>query len=221
MARKDNQTHSIRSGYRSISIGTWLDEILPLTQEGLDPIELQTRIIAVLTGMTEQEVMNLPISEYTELSAASKFLETPVDTGKAGRIASKYTIGDLVLIPCADYEKMTAAQFIDFQTFAKEPDKNVVQLLSVFLVPQGHKYNDGYDVREVQAAIRSSLSVQDAMEAMAFFLTKPLVSLRSSLISLERGIRKIKDKEKREDLEMKMKEAKEILSQFAGDGSQM
>lgn len=43
--------------------------------------------------------------------------------------------------------KMTTAQFMDYTEFAKQQD--VQKMLAVFMIPKGHKYNDGYDMQEV------------------------------------------------------------------------
>lgn len=43
---------------------------------------------------------------------------------------------------------LSIAQFMDYQFLANNAENNVLKLLSIFLVPEGHKYNDGYDLEE-------------------------------------------------------------------------
>ena len=105
----------------------------------LDDIDRHTRILSVLTGVAEDELMHLPLPEYTELSAKAKFLSA--EGFQAGRMAKKYIIGGMELIPVTDFRKLETCQYIDFQTFAPDLDKHLVEFLSVILVPKGHRYN--------------------------------------------------------------------------------
>lgn len=59
-------------------------------------------------------------------------------------------------------------QFIDFTTYTKEKDIRYEKLLSVFIVPKGHKYNDGYNITEVQEDIlQMPIAV---VQSLAFFM---------------------------------------------------
>lgn len=217
MARKDS-THIV-SDYRDLTIGKYTTEILPLVKKAgdMEPLDLQVALIAALNGMTEQEVLNLPVPEYTQYALATKFLERPLDMGRKGRIASRYTLGDFVLIPVRDFEKMTAGQFIDFQQLCGDVEKNAVPLLSVYLVPAGKNYNDGYDIREVQRAIADNLSVQDSMEVLAFFLAKSLKLQADSLYSSRGLLKGIRNRKTRRELLKKIEETVTLLQ--SGDGS--
>ena len=59
-------------------------------------------------------------------------------------------------------------QFIDFTTYTREKDVRYEKLLSVFMVPNGHKYNDGYNMKEVQDDILQ-MSIAD-VQSLAFFM---------------------------------------------------
>ena len=205
-------------GYKDITVGRYNADILPLIKEGdnLDPVDFQVRLIAALNGLTEKQVLDLPLAKYTDFAMAAKFLETPCDTSAVGRLADRYTLGDVTLIPCKDYEAMTAAQFIDFQQLSQDVEMNTVALLSVFLVPEGHKYNDGYDIRAVQGAIAAYLSVQDAFEILGFFFLNAAKLWRSSLDSSLKIVRRLKNKAKRKALTRKIRTALDLLT--SGDG---
>lgn len=217
MAKEKKSTASIVSDYRGVTIGTYCNQILPLARrEDVDEVDKQVKIIAILNGLTEQEVLDLPLPTYTEYARATRFLSAPCDTGKAGRIGSKYTIGEWILRPETDWQKLTAAQFIDFQQLSKDLEANTIALLSVFLVPEGHKYNSGYDVAEVRQAIADHLSVQDAMEILGFFFGQLPELLRDSLASLESTAKRLKDKKKRATLLERVEAAKALLRSGAG-----
>ena len=87
----------------------------------------------------------------------------------------------------------------------KNADKNVKELLSVFLIPKGKKYGE-YDLEEVMNDIYNYFPIADA-RAVSFFFTLVLQSLtKATLISLERRtkkeLKKTKTKEEKEKIEM-------------------
>lgn len=203
----------IIDNYRNLPVGKWL-EILELSRdESVDALEQQVKTIAILTGLTEAEVLALPIMEYKSLAGKTKFLEKEYE-GKL-QIAKSYGLNGMELIPVKDFSKITTAQYVDYQTFSKEGDMYLVQTLSTLLVPKGKKYNDGYDMDAVQQAIRNNLSVADVLSLYAFFLTKWVESIKDSQTYLAKEIQKMPDKKLREKL---MKQMQEIHSKINGDG---
>ena len=203
----------IIDNYRNLPVGKWL-EILELSKdENVDELEQQVKTIAILTGLTEDEVLDLPIMEYKSLASKTKFLEKEYE-GKL-QIAKSYGLNGMELIPVKDFNKITTAQYVDYQTFSKEGDIYLVQTLSTLLVPKGKKYNDGYDMDAVQQAIRDNLSVADVLSLYAFFLTKWVKSIKDSQTYLDKEIKKIPNKEMREKL---MKQMQEIRSKINGVG---
>ena len=203
----------IIDNYRNLPVGKWL-EILEISKdENVDALEQQVKTIAILTGLTEDEVLDLPIVEYRELASKTMFLEKEYD-GKL-QIAKSYGLNGMELIPVKDFNKITTAQYVDYQTFSKEGDMYLVQTLSTLLVPKGKKYNDGYDMDAVQQAIRDNLSVADVVSLYAFFLTKWVKSIKDSQTYLDKEIKKIPNKLMREKL---MKQVQEMRSKKNGVG---
>ena len=219
MSKEKNRTVSIVSDYRDVTVGKYQSDILPIIKKAdqMDPLDLQVALIAALNNLTDVEVLNLPVPQYTEYALATKFLEKPVDASHAGRIASRYTLGEFTLVPVQDFEKMTAGQFIDFQQLSGDVEKNAIALLSVYLVPEGKKYNDGYDIREVQRAIADHLNVQDAFGILAFFLARSLKLQADSLSSSKGMIRGLKNRKARKELLKRVTKAEALLRN--GDGS--
>ena len=207
MARESSD---IISSYREIPLGKWLHEVLPLC-DGTDPVETKAAVIGVLTGRTAKEVLALPIAQFAAYAAVAEFLTLPPDTSRAGRAAARYDLGDFVLVPRCDPDKISAAQFIDFQTLSKDVDKDPAAVLSVFLVPEGKAY-----IREVQRVIEERLSVQDAMELLAFFFSRFVACLPASLTSSEKAIRGVKDRRTRKALRERLKEVAALLRSGAG-----
>lgn len=88
---------------------------------------------------------NLNISEFAQYSKSLNFLKEDVPTNI--KILKKYNINNKVYKLDGLLGHVTASQYIDFNNYLKTND--IVKMLSVFLIPEGHKYNDGYDITEV------------------------------------------------------------------------
>lgn len=212
----------IIDNYADLPVGLYM-EILATSRADMEDIDKQVRIISLLSGMPETQVLTLPIPDYKALAAATEFLTEPC---QEGLVAKSYRLGGVELVPTSDLTKITAAQYIDFQTLSKGGDERTVELCSVFLVPKGCKYNVGYDIADVQDVIRRHLSVQDVVTLAAFFLRRYAELIVSSLTSCKRLIRRTKDAKKKAELEAKMAEAETALrrltdSMTAGAGSLM
>ena len=177
-----------------------------------EDIDNQVSIRALLSGKTERDILNLPLPDYHVLAVQSEFLGRPAP--KASRPAAKYHLGEFHLVPSLDVRTLTTAQYIDFQAFAPKGDEALVELLSVLLVPDGLHYNDGYDVTQIQQAIREHLSVSAAISLSAFFFKSWLTLTEDTLDSLEKEAKKakrIKDPTKRAELLTQIAKAKQDL----------
>jgi hypothetical protein len=208
----------IIDSYNKLSLGKYI-EIQEVTKnESLEDIDKQVQILSILTGIAEEEILHLPIQEYKELVVKSGFLDP--EGINYHPIAKKYLVGKYELVPVTDFRKLETAQFIDFQTYAPDLDKYLVEFLSVILVPKGHRYNEGYDIMEVQQAIREEMSGSDGISLSAFFLTWCKKYVQDSLNYSRRAARRIKDKTKREEMLMKIQEQERLL-ETNGVGSPM
>ena len=65
------------------------------------------------------------------------------------------------------------------------------------LVPKGKKYNQDYDVLELQKVLRKYLSVADTLSLLAFFFIRYHQLIKDSLISSKEAAMKLRDPEKR------------------------
>lgn len=215
----------IIDSYKRLSVKKHDDIIAILRDPSTDEVEKEVLIISVLTGLSEEEVFHLPLPEFTALSAKAKFLSKyPEDDYTKVRIADSYKVGEYTLIPCKDFRKVTTLQYVDFQEFAKDVEKNAVQLLSCLMIPKGHQYNEGYDIEDVQNSIREYLSVEDLLRLFAFFLNSFVQLILASRTSLAKLAKKEKDKEKRMKIETQLKKWEQMLqtiTQASGDGLRM
>ena len=201
--------------YRDLPIGKY-EEICRLCDTEMTEVDRKVAIISILTDLTEDEVMSLPLVKFTAYSGKARFLEKECPENLIPGVARSYTIGGFVLLPVTDIRKITAAQYIDFQTFSKERETRAVEMLSCFLVPRGKDYNEGYDVMDVHDAIRKEMSVAEVLALLGFFFEKWLRSMRTTLTSSMRLLKKT-DPEKEKVLMAAYRNLVDSLT--GGDGS--
>lgn len=102
------------------------------------------RIFAVAQAVYGEDVLNLPLKDFNEKCKELSFLQKPVPNDlhvKNIKVNGREYYFDGLL------GKITTAQYIDFQNHLKNEDEQ--KTFSVFIIPKGHKYNDGYDMEQV------------------------------------------------------------------------
>ena len=179
--------------YNSLPLGTYL-EIDEVLRSDSDEFDRQARILAILSGKTFDDILALPLDEYASMAAQSAFLRVPCPPATA---PDRVIVSGLVLIPEKNFTKITAAQYIDFQTFSKGGTAKLPELLSALLIPEGCKYNDGYDPAEVVEAVRT-LPLPVAIGLAAFFFARLSESIADSLTSLTGALKTMSPTKKAE-----------------------
>lgn len=205
--------------YKRLSIGKYIEILRVNRDENLEEVDKQVKTLAILADEPEEDILNRPIADFKILSGKAKFLEKTCEDISL-RIGKEYRIGEWSLCPVTDHRKINTAQYIDFQEYAKNGDESLVEVLSCLMIPKGSKYNEGYDIIEVQKAIRENLSVYDVLCLSAFFLASFLQLIADSLIYSRGVAEKITEKTRRQTLLQMIQEQKTLL-ELVGGGLQM
>ena len=130
---------------------------------------VQAELLAIYADTDADTIMSYPLTKYHKL-VEKFYADYFTDFSKAEpAIKDKYTAGDMVLVPMLDFTQITVAQMMDFSVLSTDPVENIEKLLAIFLIPKGKKYNDGYDLLEVQKAILK-MSFNELSPLLAFFL---------------------------------------------------
>ena len=113
-------------------------------QEILEVEDDLERVVLVSELILGDKITDLPLKEYNEAVKKLDFLKEPIpDKNPPHKIevnGRKYYLDCLL-------GNVTTAQYIDYINHAK--DNDIAKMLSVFMIPVGHKYNDGYDMMQV------------------------------------------------------------------------
>jgi hypothetical protein len=205
----------IIDSFDKLTIGTFLEIQEVQKKEGVEDIDKHISILSLLTGASEDDILRLPLPEFTELSAKARFLTA--EGFRQRQVAKKYIVGEWELVPVLDYRKLVTAQYIDFQSLGGDMDAHMVELLSVILVPKGKRYNEDYDILEVQRAIREDMSVTDGVTICAFFLISLEKSIKDMLNYSREEAEKMPEGKKKEEIKERIREQVEALERN-GDG---
>lgn len=176
-------------------------ELRKLELDGLDALEQQVAIIAVLNDMDEDEVFNLPLTEYQQLANDMHFLDVqPVINTKHSPKTIK--INGVEYDVVQDARDLTAGQYIDYQHYlgVDDFDGQLPFILTVFVLPHGCKYGDGYDTAELAKIFKDNMPIITAMEISSFFLRQSLTSIKASLTSLRIKLRMMKATTRKKEL---------------------
>jgi len=195
------------TNYRDLTVAAFL-EIDTIIRSDADEIDKQVAIVALLNGTTEETILALPLAEYTHLAGQTAFLTQPCAPEEPD--GKPLTLDGLTLVPVTDFTKVNTAQYVDFQSYSRDFPATLAEILSIFLVPEGHAYGEGYDVARVQDAVRA-MPWPAALGWSAFFFDSYLQSIAATLSSLDSDPR---TREKAAELRATL----ETLSRSAGIG---
>lgn len=182
--REKREKWHIIDNMHDLPIGKYL-EIQEIGKRQDEAIDKSTAVLSVLTGWSVADIENLSLPEYSALASGCGWLyeEMPI-----AAVRGEYRIGDYRL-RAVDAESLTYAQFVEFQQFCKDVESNILNLLSVVLVPLGKRYGEGYNVRDVRKWIARCLPTDEAFTLVAFFLSNAEASLPRLASSLESIVR--------------------------------
>lgn len=117
------------------------------------------RGIDLVTIIFDVDARNIPYGEFSNY--LQQITKLP-DIQNNEKPKAKYTLNGTEYWMTLDYGNITTAQYIDFQNYTKNDD--LLGIVSTCLIPEGHSYNDGYDMKDLE-----ELSIHDGMSITAFF----------------------------------------------------
>lgn len=176
---------------------TWKDITLAAHQRILDVYEkykgsdddsmLVYDLVAAVYGFDEDTMDGMTISKANEYVETIAFLG---DRPKPRTAKGSYILNGRKYKTTMNISELTTAAYIDFQHMSDKSGTMPAEFLSILLVPEGKKYNEGYDLSQAVEDIRNYLSVEDALGLTAFFLGLWRISMKQSMVLLRRLIRK-------------------------------
>lgn len=133
-------------------------ELIALYKSNATNLEL----ISLLSGKPAED---LSLEELKDWINEIKFLEEPY---KPKEIKSEYNIQNKIYKPVVSLKNIKAGQFIDFQTFIKDPEKNIANIAACFLLEKGKTYGDNDPLEEAEF-FDKYLKITDYKDIFNFF----------------------------------------------------
>ena len=170
---------------------TWKDITLRQfnkIQDLLQEIDEYTTL-NIIDVIYDVDSADMPAMEVMNKYAHSlDFLMTTIPTNE--KLKETYTINQREYNSNINLTQMTTAQFVDYQNYSKENPVDISKCLSVFIIPKGHTYNDGYDLKQVQDDIKDLDMV--TINTLAFFFKKSyILLLEITLLCLTQDTKKM------------------------------
>ena len=207
------------NNYKDLTLEKYI-ELYELDIQGLTELDIQSNIIAILSDLTVDEVLDLPIPQYKKLAQQTAFMTVPPQVKQ--RKISKIIINGKNFKVLDKIEDMTTGQYIDYQTYLQNNEvKMLPYLLSCLIIPEGEKYGDSNAVEDLK-----QMTVEEALTISNFFTNKSRTLIKTTLRYLEWKMKKNMKKVKDETVKQKMMEAIQKLHLLQsllkdGDGFQM
>lgn len=153
--------------WKNISLKTFCEIQSILKDDTLDNEEQIILLMQLLYGV---DILKQPISTTKNLiNNIYELLSTEI---KEQVLLDTYNINGIEYRFDKDLSKISTLQYIDVTGYIQDDNSvyNYNKLLSVFLIPVGHDYNDCYDLEKTQNDIDNYLSITDAISIATFFL---------------------------------------------------
>ena len=173
----------------------------------LSDLDKNIEILAIYADTTVDSLLKLRpdvVEEYFAEMSNSISSYKPSNSKRPKKIK----INDQVYTINYNIGKLNMAQYIDFQQIIVKKNylENLPALLSIFIIPKGHKYNDDYDIIELRNILENNITLDEAL-SIIFFSKMKSISLIKLKLLYYRSMLKImrwttKDKQTKEMLRM-------------------
>lgn len=159
----------LKKGWSDITINEYYQIQDILNDEDTDELDKTIDIATVLTGMTREELLKTDYNEYTELiTEINTILCSGIPENANNKLDSIILDGVKYKI-IKELDKVSVGQYIDFQSYLTQ-EKNMAQILSIFLIPEGKKYAEDYNVAETINTFENKLDIISAKQLCNFFV---------------------------------------------------
>ena len=170
---------------------TWMDISYGQLRDIRDAASIEyenEKLFAIMQAIYGDDVLDLSLLDFNKLAGNIGELAKPIPndlTVKGCSVNGREYYFDGLL------GKLTAAQWQDFHSYVKNNDE--AKSFSVFFIPKGHTYNDGYDMLQVFKDIED-VPAPILLSATFFFNRQLTLFSRIFQSSLRKRLKKMKNK---------------------------
>lgn len=165
---KESKTIQMVNSWDEVTISQFI-EFQQILEANISDTYKAVNLISTFTGEEVDFLEDLPIVVYQKLYKQLDFISTDIPTTKYKK---EYILNGNKYMVNADITGISTAQYIDYQAYGKEG--NLIDMMSLWLIPEGHSYGDGYDIMKVKKDI-SRMKLID-VRAVSFFFRVQLAA---------------------------------------------
>ena len=194
----------MKKSWNEVSISEW-KAIKEIVESDMEPLEKNVETIAVLEGLTPNQVWAMPMYKIQQITNTMGWMEN-FEFNQKARL-DRVKIDGQVYDITTDLNRLTVAAYSDFQFYMENRDENMGLILTCFIIPKGKEYGEGYDVKELAKLFEDKLSIVFWNEVFFSLIKNSLYSIKALEIYLDWKARR--NPEIRELLNQKLTELRD------------
>lgn len=204
-----------------LPLAKYLKTLEIFNDTSLSDLDKNVEILAIYADTTVDSILKLRPDEVgSYLADMSKSISSYKPSNS--KHPKKIKINDQVYTINYNVGKLNMAQYIDFQQIIVKKNylENLPALLSIFIIPKGHKYNDDYDIIELRNILENNMTLDEAL-SIVFFSKMKSTSLIKTKLQYYKATLKImrwttRDKQTKEMLRMAENQLSTLESNLTG-----
>lgn len=166
-----------------LTLSKYLKTLEIFNDKYLSDLDKNIEILAIYSDTTVDDILKLrPEVVGAYLSEMSGRISSYKPSN--AKHPKKININDNVYTVNYNIGKLNMAQYIDFQQTIVNKNylENLPALLSIFIIPKGHKYNDDYDILELRNILENNITLDEALSIVFFLKTKSISLIKLKLL---------------------------------------
>lgn len=187
----------------------WEDINLKTFKELIALYKSNATNLELISLLANKPAEDLSLEELKDWINEIKFLEEPY---KPKEIKSEYNIQNKIYKPVVSLKDIKAGQFIDFQTFIKDPEKNIANIAACFLLEKGKTYGMNDPLEEAEF-FDKYLKITTYKDIFNFFMVAWRSYIKATQASLVKEMKKALKKEKNKVMRIKILRAMILMKQ--------
>lgn len=179
-----------------------------------DELDEEDKALGLVALFSDDDPLQTDFREFRKRLENIQFIGKEI---KPAEVKKEYVLGGVKYKLNKNIYNLTTSQYIDYTSYLKNLDSDTLyeDVLSVYLIPDGCKYNVGYDIDETKRIIRNNMPITDALGIYNFFFLFFRNYMQISLHYLRKRMKKMmkrRKKDKKEEIENVMKQLDNLLS---------
>ena len=204
-----------------LPLAKYLKTLEIFNDTSLSDLDKNVEILAIYADTTVDSILKLRPDEVGAHIAEMSEAISSYKPSNSKR-PKKIKINDQVYTINYNVGKLNMAQYIDFQQIIVKKNylENLPALLSIFIIPKGHKYNDDYDILELRKVLENNMTLDEALSIVFFSKMKSTNLIKTKLLYYKAMLKTMRwttrDKQTKETLRMAENQLSTLESNLTG-----